>query len=157
MKYTSAAEVHEFLDKAHRVSQASWQTKRLGLRIKNSSEEVAELTHLANLGAFRSYTLDHAGKPIAFLLGNSYQGVYRYEEVGYHQEFTAHSPGTLLLYRAIEDMIAHDTPHTLDFGFGDADYKRLFATESARTGPILLVRKSLRQHRLSTPSGWSPG
>jgi hypothetical protein len=143
VKYTSAADIPEFLEKAHRISQASWQTKRLGPRVKNSSDEREELTRIANLGGFRSYTLDHNGVPIAFLLGNVYQGVYRYEEVGYDQMYTANSPGTLLLYRAIEDLVAHDTPHTLDFGFGDADYKRLFATEWVLTGPLLLVRRSL--------------
>jgi hypothetical protein len=146
VRYTSPDEVPAFLEKAHQVSQASWQGKRLGVRVENSPKERDEWTRIAKLGGFRSYTLDHAGTPVAFVLGSCYHGCYRYEDVGYHQAHAQHSPGTVLLYRLIEDLVGHAPPHAhvLDFGLGEADYKRAFATDQVLTGPILLVRRSLR-------------
>lgn len=96
---------------------------------------------MASIGALRSYVLEHAGRPVAFVLGTQCGGRYRYEEAAYFQDLAAASPGTVLLFRIIEDLIERDTP-AQDFGAGDADYKRLFSTRAARSASVLLVRTS---------------
>jgi CelD/BcsL family acetyltransferase involved in cellulose biosynthesis len=144
VKYTAPDDVPKFLEQAHRVSARSWQGNRLGVRVANSPAERAMWGAVADVGAFRSYVLEHQGNPVAFLLGTCWNGFYNYEEVGYDQDFSRHSPGTVLLYRAIEDLIAHDTPHTLDFSYGDADHKQLFGNTVTRTGQVVLARRSAR-------------
>lgn len=153
---TSPDQVPDFLEKAHAISTKSWQTARLGLRIRNSPEEREFWGMIASFGAFRSYILEHQGIAVAFVIGTSWNGYYTYEEVAYDPEYARHSPGTVLLYRQIEDLIARDTPRVLDFGFGDAEYKRLFSTHQTQSGPIMLVRRAfnpmvyLRLHQLTT-------
>jgi hypothetical protein len=144
VRYTSPQEVPAFFEKAYQVSQTSWQTKRLGLRVGNDPQTCAVWSRVAALGGFRSYTLDHDGRPVAFVLGTCYNGFYRYEEVAYDQAYAQYSPGTVLLFKLIEDLIGCDPPRVLDFGFGEAEYKRLFATAEVRTGQVLLVRRALR-------------
>src|SRR5207249_4733299 len=111
-------QVDEFLDQAHRVSRQSWQAKRLGVRIRNTPEERAYYEFLASQGALRSYVLEHRGRPVAFEFGIQWNGRFVFEETGYDAAFAGHSPGTVLLFRILEDLIARDTPELLDFGYG---------------------------------------
>jgi Acetyltransferase (GNAT) domain len=142
LKYTSPDNVPTFLAQAHEVSTKSWQTARLGLRIQNSPEERVYWGAIAAVGGFRSYVLEHQGAPVAFVLGTCWAGYYTYEELAYDQTYAAHSPGTILLYRLLEELIAADTPRVFDFGFGDAEYKQIFSNSQSRSGPVLLARRT---------------
>jgi hypothetical protein len=142
--YRDKAHVAEFLAQAHDVSKDSWQSCRLGLRIRNTETERRFVEEVAACGGLRSYVLQHAGRPLAFLLGYQWAGCFTYEEVGFRPEFAKQSPGTVLLYRALEDLLAQDSPRVFDFGFGDAAYKQQFANHQTMSGPLLLVRRSLR-------------
>ena len=98
---------------------------------------------MAARGAFRSYLLEHQGRPTAFVIGTQVNGCYNYEQLAYDPAYAAHSPGTVLLFRLLEDLIARDPPRVLDFGDGEAEYKRLFANAESRSGPVILARRGL--------------
>ncbi len=151
---TTAAQVPAFLEAAHTVSEHSWQGKRTVTNIANSERQRAMFTAMANLGALRSYLLYHDDQPVAFVYGWQWQGLYNYEQIGYDGRVAAHGPGKVLLFRLIEDLIARDTPEVLDFGNGDADYKRRFATEHTATGPITLNARKLKTHVALTLRHW---
>jgi CelD/BcsL family acetyltransferase involved in cellulose biosynthesis len=142
--YREPAEVEELLAKSHQVSQTTWQSKRLGERVKNSADEKAYWETLAKLGALRAYVLEHAARPVAFVLGVQWNGRFLYEEPGYDPAFAAQSPGSVLLYRLIQDLIERDTPALIDFGFGDVEYKRQFGNEQTESGPLLLIRRTAK-------------
>ena len=142
--YREEGRVPELLAKAHDVSKESWQARRLGVRVKNTANERALWGAAARGGVLRSYVLEHEGRPAAFVLGLQWGGCFLYEEIGYRLADAAHSPGTVLLVRLLEDLIARDTPRRLDFGHGDADYKRVFANHRTTSGPVLVVRRALR-------------
>ncbi|HZL36085.1 MAG TPA: GNAT family N-acetyltransferase [Tepidisphaeraceae bacterium] len=135
-RFTTAKDALKFLELAHRVSKASWQARRIGLRITNSAREKRWYQQVAEIGALRSYVLEHKGNPVAFVVGLQWKETFSYEEVGYDSAFADRSPGTVLLFRLIEDLIAIDTPKSLDFGFGDGEYKRVFGTRQTQSGPI---------------------
>jgi CelD/BcsL family acetyltransferase involved in cellulose biosynthesis len=132
------------LDKAHHISIYTWQSRRLGLRIKNSNGERDFLRRIAAAGAMRCYVLEQADKPLAFALGTQWKGRFHYRELGFDSAFAEYSPGTVLLHRLLEDLTEHDSPRLFDFGGGDADYKRQFAHRQTWSGPVLLVRRGLR-------------
>lgn len=142
--YRNPKDVAEFLAKAQTVSARSWQGKRLGLRVRNTSEERSRYETIAAEGAWRAYVLEHKERPVAFLLGVQWQGTFRLEETAYDSEYAGFSPGTVLLFRVLQDLIAHDTPRQFDFGFGDAEYKRLFGNRQTESGSVLLVSRRLR-------------
>jgi hypothetical protein len=142
-RITRADQVADFLEAAHAISRNSWQTERLGLRVHNDEVERRQLETLAEKGALRSYLLRKEGCPAAFLVGNQFRGYFNYEEVGYDRNLAQDSPGQVLLVQAIDDLLEHDSPAWLDFGGGDADYKRLFANHRSSSGNVLLVPRSL--------------
>lgn len=142
--YREPGDVPEFLARAHAISQRTWQTRRLGIRVRNSARERRLYTAIAERGALRSYVLEHQDQAVAFLIGIQYQDHFLYEEVGYHPELARCSPGTVLLYRVLQDLTANDCPRVVDFGEGDADYKRLFGNTERQSGPLVMVARRLR-------------
>ncbi len=90
-----------------------------------------ELTGLAmDRGWFLGAVLYLGGEPTAFWHGNAYRGVFSTTATGYDPALAEHRPGTYLLIELVERLCADPTVHTLDFGFGDADYKRSFGDTS---------------------------
>jgi hypothetical protein len=138
-RITHADQVPEFLAKAHEISRQTWQTRTLGLRIRNSDAERASLSALADAGLLRSYLWSSNGEPAAFCVGNQAHGVFHYEEVGYATRFARFSPGQMLVVQMIEDLLAHDRPAWFDFGGGDAEYKRMFANHVSESGTVWLA------------------
>lgn len=144
-RITHADQVLEFLEAAHRISLKTWQTHRLGLRVSADEHSRELFAFLAGQQALRSYLLRQEGQPIAFCIGTQFHRTFRYEEVGYDQEFGPLSPGTVLLVRMLNDLFADDPPEWFDFGEGDADYKRMFANVQRRSGAVWLIAPGWRR------------
>jgi hypothetical protein len=142
--FTRADQVPAFLAQAHEVSKQSWQARRLGLRMKNTPEERWFYDFLAAQGALRCYILEQDGKPLAFECGIQWSGCFTFEETGYDRAYAQQSPGMVLMFRVLEDLVARDAPALCDFGYGDAPYKQLFGTRQTFSGPVMLVRRGLR-------------
>lgn len=154
VRITQPDQVVGFLEAAHQISLNSWQTQRLGLRIKNDEKELEELTFLALQGWLRSYLLMKDDQPVAFKVGSQHRGVYCDLEFGFDLNFASISPGETLLLLILEDLIQHDTPQTYDFGEGDAEYKQRYSSQLTQSCAMLLlpstIRGKLRLHYLKT-------
>jgi CelD/BcsL family acetyltransferase involved in cellulose biosynthesis len=99
----------------------------VGFSDENVQRRLAELA--ADRGWFRGYVLYLRDKPVAFWHGNAYKGSFGVVSTGFDPAYAEDRPGTYLLMRAIEDLSADGSAQMLDFGFGDADYKRHFGDE----------------------------
>ena len=144
VRVTEPGQVAEFLEAAHGISQRTWQSAQLGLRIRNDDTEAQLFTFLAIQHALRSYLLYVDERPIAFLIGTQFRGHFSYEEVGYDRDFADRSPGLVLLLHVLDDLLTSDPPRRFDFGGGEADYKKLFATTTSTSGSVWLVPPGLR-------------
>lgn len=142
VRFTEKREVSTLLEKSHHVSLRSWQNRRLGWLRNNSSEERMYFEFAASCGALRSYILEREGRPCAFMLGIQWKGCFTLLNCEYDAADAKYGPGTVLLFRVLEDCIAHDTPRFFDFGPGDYDYKQLFGGRHTYSGRVLVVRRS---------------
>lgn len=153
--YRSPEDVVEMLSQVAAVSTHSWQDRRLGMRIIDTPSSREYWCRLASLGAMRSYVLRHKGEPVAFGLGVQWNGRYRFEQTAYDRRFSSLSPGRVLVFRMLEEMIAANTPREFDFGYGDGEYKRFFGNREGRRQSLVLARTSLkmgamlRAHRMN--------
>jgi len=136
----TVGEVSEFVQKVKSLVCRTWQHRRLEV-LFDVEERLEAWKQLAAAGAFRSYLLEQGDRLVAFAMGMQWKGLYIYEETGYDPLDAPKSPGQVLLYRVIEDLIARDTPQLLDFGFGDSEYKRIYANHQTTSGPLALVRQ----------------
>lgn len=108
----------------------------VGFSDETVQRRLAELS--AERGWFRGYMLYLRETPVAFWHGNAYRGVFGIGATGFDPAFAEDRPGTYLLMRAVEDLCADESVHTLDFGFGDADYKRNFGDGSVAEADVVV-------------------
>ena len=66
--------------------------------------------------------------PCAFEIGHIYGGTFFSAAKGFDPEYTRDNVGTFLQMRMFEDLCSDPAVKAVDFGFGDADYKRRCAT-----------------------------
>jgi CelD/BcsL family acetyltransferase involved in cellulose biosynthesis len=99
----------------------------VGFSDENVQRRLAELA--ANRGWFRGYMLYLRDKPVAFWHGHAYRGSFGVVATGFDPAYAEDRPGTYLLMRAVEDLSADGSAQVLDFGFGDAEYKRHFGDD----------------------------
>tara|TARA_R110002095_G_scaffold214089_1_gene205588 strand:+ start:3917 stop:5182 length:1266 start_codon:yes stop_codon:yes gene_type:complete len=148
VRITKPDQVADFLYAAHRISLNTWQSQRLGLRIKNDEKELEEMTFLAINGSLRSYLLMKDDQPVAFKVGYQHKGVYRDLEIGFDLNYSNTSPGEALLLLTLEDLIQHDSPNTYDFGEGDAEYKQRYCSEITQSRSVFLFPNTLKNKNL---------
>jgi hypothetical protein len=143
-RFSTPRDVDTFLACTAYISPRSWQGLRLGPRLGLSECFRVHFTALAQLGALRAYVLYHQDQPAAFLYGWQWNGRFAYEEVAFDRALADFSPGRVLLHRVIEDLIADRCPEVVDFGAGDARYKRSFSNHESASGPVVLAPRSLK-------------
>ncbi len=96
----------------------------------------------ASCGALRSYILEREGRPCAVMHGIQWKGCFSGGKFEYDAADAKYGPGKVLLFRVLEDCIAHDTPRFFDFGPGDYDFKHFFGNRHTYSGRVLVVRRS---------------
>lgn len=95
-------------------------------------------------GWFHGYVLYLRDAPAAFWHGTAYKGVFGIGATGFDPAFADDRPGTYLLMRMIGDLCADESVETLDFGFGDAEYKRHFGDESWTEEDVVVFEPRVR-------------
>lgn len=135
-------EVAPFLHAAAGISAHSWQTRMMGNRVSESTQEKRTLQSLTSAGRFRGYLLTVDDEPIAFSTVTIRDGMAWGEEMGFDQRHARQSPGTVLMSEVIDDLIRSGQVKTLDFGLGDAQYKRRFSNDVSESADIWLLSDS---------------
>ena len=146
--YHDLGELEELLAAVEEVSAKTYQ-RGLGLPPPDSLEE-RTLTMLAlERGWFRAWVLSANDRPIAFWSGAGFNGTFFVGTPGYDPEFADYSIGTYLLMRVIEDLIADGAIRRLDYGLGEAEYKRRFGSDSWEEEDVLIFAPSFRGVRVN--------
>lgn len=140
--YTEPDQVGEFLQAATTVSEQTWQSRQLGLRVKSDDQEQRLFSALAERSEFRGHVMWLDQRPVAFVINTSHDGYLHYEETGFLPELSHLSPGTVLVSELIDDVIRSGEYHTVDFGLGHADYKQLFSNRQTQSADIWLLRNN---------------
>ena len=141
-RITNMEDVPEFLRCASLISRNSWQFKVLGERVKCNESSHKAFMELARRGLLRSYLLRTTEEPLAFVVGYQDDTVFHYAEPGFHQNFRKFSPGTVLMCRMLDDLHEFNPPNTINFGVGDATYKRRFGNCERQDVSCLIMRNN---------------
>lgn len=142
-----------FAGAAATIVERSWQGELATAGVTRTARDPRVLDDLARRGLLRSYLLVGDDRPCAFVIGYQYEDVFHYAEIGYDRELGRFSPGTVLLTLLIEDLFAHRTPRAVNFGTGQAGYKREFGNREGRDASCFLLRDTvanrarIRAHR----------
>jgi CelD/BcsL family acetyltransferase involved in cellulose biosynthesis len=137
-------EVAEFLALVRPIAAKSWQHAIGSPQLCPSVDWHQKLGDLAARGIWRGYVLFCGDVPTAFGLGYQDCGTFHFRATGFDATRASWSPGTVLMYLMIEDLLDHGTRATrhMCFCFGDASYKRLFSNVHTESFHVLLLRRT---------------
>jgi hypothetical protein len=138
----SADQIFEFLESATAIAANSWQLVLLNQPIGQRFDRAQSLNELANSGILRCYLLKCAGRPCAFAVGFQIGATFTFYETAYDRVYASYSPGKVLLYLLLEDVIGHNRPENVFFGTGDADYKAFFGDSVGDEANIVLIKRT---------------
>ncbi len=142
-KFANREALDPFFEAAESIASKTYQ-RGLGVGFRDTPEtrELA-LSHAQN-GRFRGYLLFIGDKAIAFDMGVIYGRDFFWHYRGYDPAFRTYEPGTNLFLRVVEDLCSEGIVREIDFGLGDADYKRHFCNRSWQEESIYIFGPSLK-------------
>jgi hypothetical protein len=111
------------------VSERTYQ-HRLGAAFPQTELQRRIATMFMERGWFRACVVYLDGKPISFWHGHAYRGAFSTGVPGFDPAYAGLRVGNYALFKLIENLCEDETIDTLDYGFGDAEYKRRYGTRS---------------------------
>jgi CelD/BcsL family acetyltransferase involved in cellulose biosynthesis len=122
----------------------------LGVAFAQTEAQRRLTRELMERGWFRAYVLYLDGEPVAFWHGHAYRGVFSTGVPGFDRAHAELRVGNYVLLKLIADLCADPAVRTLDYGFGDAEYKRRFGTRRREEQDVHLYAPSFRGFRVNT-------
>lgn len=119
----------------------------LGAGFQNSPDELKRLRMKAERGWLRTYVLYADGKPCAFWSGTLYAETFHSDFMGYDPAYRQYSPGMYLIMRVIEEFCSEGKSRqvkAIDFGLGDAEYKRMLSDQEWQDASPYIFAPTLR-------------
>jgi hypothetical protein len=142
-EFRSPSEMRDFMRFAGPLSRATYQERLLGVGLPDSPAFVDELERAAANDDVRGYILLIEDRPVAYGYCRAAGDVLLFEHTGYDPEIGVHSPGIFLLHEMLARICSEKRFRVFDFGTGDAQYKRSYATTSRRCAAVYYFRRSL--------------
>jgi CelD/BcsL family acetyltransferase involved in cellulose biosynthesis len=140
--FRTVDEVDAFHRHARSVSARSYQERQLGAGLPDGEAARADMSRLAAADALRGWVLFLEGHPIAYLHAPAEEDTLIYAHLGHDPDFAEWSPGTVLQFEAMRQLMAERRFRWFDFTEGDGQHKRLFATDSLDCVDLLLLRRT---------------
>jgi hypothetical protein len=95
-------------------------------------------------GWFNAWVMYIDGAPCAFEIGHLYGGTFFSAAKGFDPAYGRHRIGTSLHMRMLQDLCDDPRVEAIDFGFGDADYKRRYATRCWYETDLVVYAPAIR-------------
>jgi hypothetical protein len=119
------------------VARETYQ-RNLGGSVVEKVELERMIAFALDRGWFRAYLLYLDSEPIAYATGFVYNRVFTGAEIGYRPAYSGDRVGTFLLLRIIEDLCRDPAVDRLDYGPGDAEYKRRFSSIGSEEADVFI-------------------
>lgn len=142
--YRTVAEAREFYSLARALSRKTYQRRLLDVGLPETAAFEAELLGRAQCDAMRGYLLFDRDTPIAYALCTAAADCLRFRFIGYDPAFRELSAGMVLICEALRRAIGEGRFAAFDFGSGEAQYKRVFATGMSRCATVFFFRPTAR-------------
>jgi len=142
--YSAPDSVREFHRLARQVAVKTYQEKLFDGALPASPEFVEHMRAMAELGCFRGFLLFVKDEPVSYLYLPASGNTVAYGYLGYDPGYASFSPGTVLLYLALEKLFAEQRFHFFNFTYGEGQAKELFGRESFLQADIYFFRRNLR-------------
>lgn len=126
-----------------RIARRTYQ-RGLGAGFRDSEAERARWRAAAAGGFLHAYVLWLGDEPVAFCSGFRIGGTLWLEHLGYDPAHRRLRPGFFLLLRIVESLADAGCVCAIDFGIGDADYKRRLCDRYRDEASVWVFAPTLR-------------
>jgi len=128
MTYTKQEEVQEAIDVMAGISAQTYQSQLNGGFV--DTDYIRDMLKLAaKRGWLRACVLFIGEEPSAFELALRYRKAYFGLYTGFDPKWSQFRVGTVMFLNFLESICGDLTVKSFDFGFGDAEYKRLYSDQ----------------------------
>jgi len=138
--YRGLSELDKTFADVEEIARKTYQ-RGLGVGFADNARVRSRLALGAKKGWLRAYVLYLGGRPAAFWIGMLYRRTFVGEFLGFDPEFRSLSPGMFLMMKVLEtlcDRAAGDVVDRVDFGLGDAEYKRVLADKAWQEASVYI-------------------
>lgn len=125
-RFFDPAEIKTLCDDIEEIAKKTYQ-RGLGKGFLYNEEMHNRLTLCANMGWLHAYVLYINGTPASFSLGTLYKNTLFLDSTGYDPSYRKYEPGTVVFLKVMEDLYKSRIVKSVDFGSGDAPYKREYS------------------------------
>jgi len=140
LTFRTPDEIVAFHSEARAISARSYQERLLEAGLPDGEGAVAAMRALAARHAARGWLLRVDGRAISYLYAPAEGESLVYAHLGYDPEFAARSPGTVLQYEVMRQLMGERRFRWFDFTEGDGEHKRFWSTGSVESVDLLLLR-----------------
>jgi hypothetical protein len=146
--YTQSNDVDKILSDLETVAEKTYQ-RGLGAGFRYNEEWRKIMIYGFEKKYLRVYVLYVEDKPVAYGGGFLYGNTLFSSLKGYDPAFSRYRVGTNLMLSMFRDLCSLNVVKHVDYGFGDAEYKRSFSTECIDEQNIYIFSRSFRGFRIN--------
>jgi CelD/BcsL family acetyltransferase involved in cellulose biosynthesis len=144
--YRTSGELPEALAAMEQVARKTYQ-RGLGVGFRDEPCQRAYLEAAARKDLFRAWVLTLRGVPIAFWHGIAHLGTFYIGSPGYDPAHGKLKVGQYLQLRMMDDLCSDPEITRLDYGFGEAQYKRSFGDTTWTEADVMIFAPTVRALR----------
>lgn len=141
--YSSADDIDVILQDQERIASKTYH-RGLGVGFVDNVETRRRYELALARGLLRSYIIYVENNPVVFLQGICYGSTFYAGTTGYDPQYGYYHPGTYILTRIIEDLCQNEVIEVIDFGLGDAEYKRIYCNEHWEEASVYIFSTSMK-------------
>jgi CelD/BcsL family acetyltransferase involved in cellulose biosynthesis len=141
--YATPRDMREYHKLARAIARKTYQEKLFQGALPDTTDFVNDIESLASENRVRGFILFLQGEPVAYLHVPISDRVAEYAFLGYDPVAREHSPGTVLLYLAVETLFGFNDVDYFNFGYGENQTKISYSTGCFLRADIYLFRNSL--------------
>jgi Acetyltransferase (GNAT) domain len=142
-RFDQPADLETILADMEPVAAKTYQ-RSLGVGFADNDEFRALIGLGLDRGWFCAWVLYIDGGPVAFWFGFGYRGVFLIGSPGYDPALGDYRIGNYVHLRMVDDLCQDPTISHVDYGSGDAEYKRRFGTTSHEEQDVLVFGPGMR-------------
>jgi len=142
--YRSPDELDEFFRLAKAVSDISYQERLLDAGLPSAASTIKCIKKEADGGNVRGYLLLVDGCAVSYLLLIASGRTIIYKYLGYLTDYISYSVGTVLHWKAIENLLSEKCFDFLDFTEGEGEQKRLFSTGYVKCANTYILNNTMK-------------
>jgi hypothetical protein len=141
-------EIDRLIRDVEKVAAKTYQ-RGLGVALSDDSETRRKIRLGLQRQWFRVYVLYIDNEPRAFWPGFSYRRTFFIGTPGYDPDYSSYRTGQFLHMKMIEEFCNDKTTEAVDYGFGDAQYKRSYCNQSWREASLYFFAPTLKGLKLN--------